>query len=73
MEASDEPIDPKYQEMMHALADTLHQFLQPNGFVLLMFDRHDPGRVNYVSNCDRGDVLKAMQEFIDRQPRAAQA
>lgn len=72
MEPTDEPIDPKYLEMMNALADTLHQFLMPNGFVLLMFDMQKQGRVNYISNCDRADVLKAMQAFIDRQPRPAQ-
>ncbi len=33
-------------------------------FVLLVFD--DPGLVQYVANCERADVIKALREVADR-------
>lgn len=36
------------------------------GFVLLMFDFGDKGNMFYISDAQRDDVLKSMQEFIDK-------
>lgn len=37
------------------------------GFALLTFDvKTNQGMVNYVSNCDRSDMVKALKEFIHR-------
>jgi len=37
------------------------------GFALLTFDVNtDKGMVNYVGNCQRPDMIKAMKEFIER-------
>jgi hypothetical protein len=36
------------------------------GFVLLMFDFGENGNMFYISDAQRDDVLKAMQEFIDK-------
>ncbi|MBP0634880.1 hypothetical protein [Cupriavidus sp. AcVe19-6a] len=62
----DEPIDARYIEMMNVLASVLADQLQPSGFALLVFDCEDPGRVNYISNCSRQDMIAAMQEFLAR-------
>lgn len=39
-----------------------------NGFVILVFPRSaEPGqRVNYVSNCERGEMTRALQEVVER-------
>lgn len=36
------------------------------GFTLLMFDFGEGGNMFYISNAQREDVLKSMQEFIDK-------
>lgn len=36
------------------------------GFALLLFNFGEPGRCNYISNCDRADMIKAMREFLAR-------
>ena len=36
------------------------------GFMLLMFDFGEGGNMFYISDAQRDDVLKAMQEFIDK-------
>lgn len=36
------------------------------GFTLLMFDFGEGGNMFYISNGQREDVLKSMQEFIDK-------
>lgn len=36
------------------------------GFALLMFDFGPGGNMFYISNAQREDVLKSMQEFIDK-------
>lgn len=35
------------------------------GFVLLAFPYGHDGRLNYISNSERGDVVRAMYEFIE--------
>jgi hypothetical protein len=34
------------------------------GFVVLAYEHGDSGRLNYVSNSNRADVVQAMKEFI---------
>jgi hypothetical protein len=60
--------DANTRDLMQALATALNEVLPQNwGFVLLCFPfDHEPGRMNYVSNANREDVLKVMQEFIDK-------
>lgn len=36
------------------------------GFTLLMFDFGEGGNMFYISNAQRDDVIKSMQEFIDK-------
>jgi hypothetical protein len=39
------------------------------GFTVLMFDYGPGGNVFYLSSAKREDMLKAMQEFIDKQQK----
>ena len=34
-------------------------------FSLLVFNAREGGRMNYVSNCDRGEVVKAMRSLLE--------
>lgn len=55
------------RERLQEIARTISVMLPPYcGFCLLTFDLGDkPGRLEYVANGQREDILKAMQEFID--------
>jgi len=56
------------RERMQEVARTVAVMLPPNtGFIVLAFDFHPHlGRMEYVSNGQRADVVKAMKEFIDK-------
>lgn len=60
-----DPIDPKLRDDMNLVGRMLSAVFKPFGFTLLVFDvnRHD-GRMNYISNANRADMLVAMKEFI---------
>lgn len=36
------------------------------GFCVLIYEHNSDGRMNYVSNSQREDVVKAMKEFIQQ-------
>lgn len=72
----DAPIEPKFIEMMNALARGIDEILnghargadRKNGFVLLVFpfEGHE-GRCNYISNgADRRDIVTLFKEQIKR-------
>lgn len=53
---------------MQEIARTVKKMIPEGcGFAVLVFDTGDkPGRrLNYVSNCKRDDIVRAMEEFID--------
>lgn len=54
------------RERLQEIARTISIMLPPGtGFALLAFDLGDkPGRLEYVANGRRADVIKAMREFI---------
>ena len=66
----------KMQEFNEQVEFTLREtaeFIKANGrlpmgmgFVLLMFDFGENGNMFYISDAQRDDVLKSMQEFIDK-------
>lgn len=68
------PIQAEYRQLLNEIARALdHGFNERGkptriGFVLLMAEtgKIDGGRVNYISNSDRGDMLTMMKEFIAR-------
>jgi hypothetical protein len=72
--ADHRPIDPRHRANMNALATAIDQTLNSSGketklgFVMLVaeFGAIDNGRVNYISNGNRDDMIAMMKEFIAR-------
>lgn len=70
------PIDPKYFELMNAVAEVLDETFNVQGvtpkkmgFVLLTFPfgDHNGGRCNYISNgANRADIISMFKEMIAR-------
>jgi hypothetical protein len=62
------------KHLMQALAGGIDEILngnvlpKKNGFVVLVFpfDQVDGARTNYVSNCDRKDIIAALKEVTAR-------
>lgn len=60
--------------MLQALAQAIDEALNPNkakdertiGFCLLVFGFNAPGISNYVSNAERADMIKALEETAMR-------
>jgi hypothetical protein len=70
-----DPIPLKYRGRMNALARGLDKALNGKappkkvGFVLLTFEfgiEDGSGRVSYISNADRRDMIVAMKEWLAR-------
>lgn len=68
---SREPIEQRYREILQNLGRRIDRVLQMGtgkkmGFVLLLFDFGEvkAGRMNYLSNAERGSMLKALQELV---------
>ena len=69
-----DPIETKHHAIMNGLAQAINDALngeeRPNkiGFCLHVFQigQTEGGRVNYISNCDREDMLIAMKEWLAR-------
>lgn len=66
----DDGIVPEYKERMNNLARALDDILNAGKrpkeicFALLMCRFGEDGRVNYISNGERSDMLKMMEEYI---------
>jgi hypothetical protein len=68
------PIQPAYAEMMRRIAGAIDEGFNGKtgpkkvGFVLLTaeFGKIDGGRVNYISNGERDDMIAMMKEWIAR-------
>lgn len=63
------PEDRAVSESMQSLADTLNGLLEdiagkPMGFSLIVFNAEAGSRMNYVSNCDRQEVINAMKSLL---------
>ena len=60
------------KDIMQSVARNVDGALNPagkrNGFVVLVFplNQSEGARTNYVSNCDREDIITAMKEIIAR-------
>lgn len=65
--------DPKAHAAMkktgRAIADALKDTGQ--GFVLITFGYGEGGRMEYMSNAERADVIKLLKEFTDNLERDA--
>jgi hypothetical protein len=70
----EEPIQEEYRAMLQAVAQALDEFFNPDldnkrvAFALLIapFEGAQGGRVNYVANADRKDVMKILEELLAR-------
>ena len=67
------PIQKEHRERMNAVANAIDQGFNPGGskkvaFVLLTanFGDYEGGRVNYISNGHRADIVSMMKELIAR-------
>lgn len=67
------PIEADQHALMNAIARSLDDVFNPGktrkiAFVVLTakFDDYDNGRVNYISNGDRSDIVSMMKETIAR-------
>jgi hypothetical protein len=59
------PIEERFVAEMNLVAKILQRELAGAGFCLLVFDQHDTdGRMNYISNANREDMVVALKEFI---------
>lgn len=56
-------IEPEYKERMNLLAQILDEALEGAAFVLVVYGDK---RMNYISNCEREDVILSMREFVAR-------
>ena len=69
-----DPVQREYREIMNVVAETLDRVFNPAGepkkigFVLLMaeFGKIEGGRVNYISNGERSDMIAMMKEWLAR-------
>ena len=69
-----EKIQEEFREHMNTLAGFINYDLNGDamprkiGFCLLVFefDKIEGGRVSYISNADRKDMISAMKEYIAR-------
>lgn len=68
-----QPIEKEFREKMNRLARVIDQELNPNrsegrenGFVVLMFKfgAVEAGRMNYISNAQREDMVCALKELV---------
>lgn len=61
-----QPIEDKHRQQMNEIAGVLASALPPGtGFALLVFDLGAThGRMNYISNAERADMLVAMKAFV---------
>ena len=61
-------------DRMAAIARSLEKAFEGHGFALLVFDKAPrDGRVSYVSNCGRGEMMEAMRRFLGAHGAGAAA
>ncbi|MFN3686128.1 hypothetical protein [Salinarimonas sp.] len=71
---TERPIQDAHRTQMNAFAEILDEILNGTnrprrvGFALLVFEfgKTEGGRVNYISNAQRAEMLTAMREYIAR-------
>lgn len=58
------------EDIMRHLAAGINGVLNdndmPKGFALIVFDFHEPGVSNYISNASREDMIKSLRETAYR-------
>lgn len=71
----DDPIPDDIRGVMNGIGHMIDEAIEEHadrkmGFMLMVFDFGEGSRMSYISNAERGDILKALQEFIERHPDA---
>lgn len=62
-----EPIEEPHRAQANRIGALLAGTFPGMGFALLIFPfGGDDGRMNYISNADRPDMVKALEEFIQK-------
>jgi hypothetical protein len=75
-----EPIEPNYHNIMNGMAKALDEVFNGQappppiiwqrkvGFCLFVFEfgKTDNGRVNYISNAERAEMITAVKEWLGR-------
>lgn len=59
-------IEEIHLDNMKALAGLLRETFPKHGFTLLIFDFNKSGRMNYISNAQRPDMINALKELITK-------
>lgn len=63
-----EPVPPEIVRNNQEIGRLIASQMPPGwGFALLVFTFGDGGTMTYISNAQREDMLKAMQEFMQKQ------
>lgn len=65
MASSRGPVEPEIESDMKDIARAISRGLEGSGygFLLLTFRFGEEGRMNYMSNAKRQDMIKALEEF----------
>ncbi len=71
----DDPIPDDIRGVMNGIGHLIDEAIEEHadrkmGFMLMVFDFGEGSRMSYISNAERGDILKALQEFIEKHPDA---
>jgi hypothetical protein len=61
-----DPIEKKWRHLMTDTMVALTKSFPGMGVGLMVFDLDKPGRMNWISNANRADMIVAMKEFIAR-------
>lgn len=68
MKEKEQPIEPKMKEIMNDIGRTLGRAIKEvdgnYGFCLFVFEFGHGGRINYISNANREDMIATLKEFI---------
>jgi hypothetical protein len=73
MDSTHGPIEKKHAALMNAVASALQDTFKGYGFVLFVFDHNTQGRANYISNSERVDVVKTLQQFVQHETKQLQS
>lgn len=67
-----DPIDPKYRSVLNSIAQVIDKGfngdIKPKkiGFALILFefDKVESGKMNWISNANRNDMIDALMEMV---------
>jgi hypothetical protein len=67
----EEPVEAHLARELNALGHVTKEWIEESfgkdkiGFVILMFQFGEGGRMNYLSNARREDIIKALEELLE--------